>query len=340
MDDFAKIAIEEKEPYFEKAASIKGVTDLIIEKDLWVTWTLKRLFSIPGIKENLTFKGGTSLSKVYNLIERFSEDIDLSVEKKYLGFGDDSDPEKVEGSKNKKAVLQELADKCKEFVQTELLTKLTSSMKTELEGIKDTWKLEVDPDTADGQSLLFHYPTSGKIKKSKYVRKVVKIELGAKSDHWPVEDPEVMPILEEVINGTLDDPVVKIKVLKAERTFWEKATILHVFAHYPEGKSVQERQSRHYYDFFKLLKSDIKGRAEVDINLLDRVTTHKLFYFKAAWARYEDAKKGTLKLIPEKWVSDEMEKDYKAMEEMFYGEKVLWRDIVKEIEEFEKSFNC
>lgn len=163
--------------------------------------------------------------------------------------------------------------------------------------------------------------------------------MGARSDHWPAEEQTIYPFIEEVTPNTLLNSSVSIKTLSAERTFWEKATILHQFAHFPEDKNVPERQSRHYFDFYRLLNSIIKNSAVIDLTLLERVVKHKLIYFTSTWANYETARKGSLTLIPDNRVLKLIENDYEKMAEMFYGEKIQWSEILDTIQQFQYYFN-
>ncbi len=119
----------------------------------------------------------------------------------------------------------------------------------------------------------------------------------------------------------------------------EKATILHKYSHYPNDKNVPERQSRHFFDFYCLLNSVGKTRALENEELLEKVAAHKNIYFKAAWAQYLTAKKGSLRLVPEEKVMKAMEADYKAMRDMFAGDVPSWDTIIKLISAFEKDFN-
>ena len=145
----------------------------------------------------------------------------------------------------------------------------------------------------------------------------MKIELGARSDHWPVSMNKISPYVAEILPAPFNEMEGEVRVLNIERTFWEKATILHKYAHYPDHKTVPERQSRHFFDFYSLLNSDGKIRALANIDLLEKVSGHKNIFFKAAWANYLTAKKGSLKLIPQDKVIKAMAADYKAMSEMF-----------------------
>jgi hypothetical protein len=309
----------------------------IIEKDFWVCWTLKRLFTMKPLDGHLIFKGGTSLSKVFKVIERFSEDIDLSVSKELLGFGGNKDPEEAGSAKQLNKRIEELADACREFVKTKLHPELKTEIKDALNSSKG-WKLEIDPNDGDGQTLLFEYPAAGR-PAGGYVVPVVKIEVGARSDHWPAHQHTVLPYLAEQVPNALAAPDATVKTLDAARTFWEKATILHSFANIPEGKTPAPRQSRHYYDLYKLLQTKHQAEAVADLKLLARVAAHKSIYFRAGWAKYEDAKPGTLKLMPGERLESVMKRDYEQMQEMFFGESPAWKDILAAIKKFETTFN-
>jgi len=336
MDRFIKFSGKDRLFAFRKAEEVTGLSEAIIEKDFWVCWILKELFQLDGIKDNLTFKGGTSLSKVYKVIDRFSEDIDISVERAFLGFKDDRDPANV-GPKQAKRLIEDLGVECQKFVRGDLYNQLESIIKSKLGS--SGWMLEIDEDDNDGQTILFTYPKLT-TKASEYIRPVVKIELGARSDHWPVSMQKISPYVAEILPSPLNEMVAEIRVLNIERTFWEKATILHKYAHYPDEKTVPERQSRHFFDFYCLLNSHGKMKALENIDLLQKVAAHKNLYFKAAWANYLTAKQGSLKLIPQDKVMKAMEADYKAMSEMFPGNVPNWHEIVSLIHLFEKDFNA
>lgn len=335
MDRFLALSNEDKIATFNKAQIEIGLSEDLIEKDFWVCWILKELFLMDTIKDNLTFKGGTSLSKIYKVIERFSEDIDLSIERGFLGFKNDKDPANV-GSKQSKKLIEELGIACQKFVRGDLYKRLESVIKSKLGATG--WKLEIDEDDNDAQTILFSYPKLT-ARASEYIRPIVKIEMGARSDHWPVSKQKIIPYVAEVLPSPLNKMDAEIKVLNIERTFWEKATILHMYAYFPESKTVPERQSRHYYDFYFLLKSEGKTKALANIDLLEKVAAHKNIYFKAGWANYSTAKKGSLKLVPQEKVLKAMESDYKAMSEMLHGEVPKWSDVISAIQSFEKTFN-
>lgn len=338
MNNFIKELSAEKRIYFQQASIDLGLPIQIIEKDFWVCWTLKVLFQLDSISENLTFKGGTSLSKVYNLIKRFSEDIDISVDKEFLGFKDDRNPSNAMSSKKAKLLIKELGQSCQSFVDDILRVELLTEFTKALVDIEEDWSLVIDPDDKDKQTILFYYPRC-EIPISEYVRPAVKIEVGARADHWPVSMKKVEAYVVQSMPELFNSKEVEIRVLNAERTFWEKATILHMYANYPESKQAPERQSRHYYDFYCLLNSEVFTRAVTDLDLLEKVTMHKSLYFKSAWAQYDTAVRGSLKIIPSREILNIMEKDYKAMNEMLFGEIPTWEVILDALKSFEHNFN-
>lgn len=335
MRKFQQLTEKEKILFLQNASNNSGKSELILEKDFWVCWVLEKLFSIPNFKNHLTFKGGTSLSKIYGVIERFSEDIDVSIEKAYLGFINEKYPENL-GSKKRNEVLKELSDACQKFVATELISELQNLFAHEL--LDQNWKIELDPNDSDRQTVLFLYPESSP-SKSGYIRPSVKIEVGARSEHWPVSNQNLKSYLKTALPDSIFENEINVKVLNIERTFWEKATILHMYAHFPVEKSVPIRQSRHYYDFHCLLQSKFKAESEKLTELLERVAKHKSIYFRAGWANYENAKKGSLKLIPSDRVLSELAEDYKKMAEMFFETPPEWPEIIKSIQHFEDKFN-
>jgi Nucleotidyl transferase AbiEii toxin, Type IV TA system len=323
----------ERRLFFEVAASELKMPLEIIEKDYWVVWALGKLFSVPDVKNHLTFKGGTSLSKVFGIIHRFSEDIDLSIEKKFLGS---ADPEKATSGKKRRAILEKLSLACASYVQNELKDALEAAMAKSL-GRPGTWQLSVDDDDPDKQTLQFQYPTT--TPKGGYIRPSVKIELGARSEHWPVNDHKIQSYIKMALKDKIAEPEVVVKALNAERTFWEKATILHQYANLPEDKALPARISRHYYDFFCLLNSNVKDQTVAKQELLERVAVHKSIYFASAWANYETARKGSLKLSPPQRIVAELKRDFGLMKDMFFGPVPDWNDVLNAIEKFEADFN-
>lgn len=339
MDSVANLPATERSLYFEQAAARNGrLSAQLMEKDFWVCWILKRLFGLEEIGGNLTFKGGTSLSKVYQVIERFSEDIDVSIERAFLGFGGDDEPEKGSSGKEQARRIDRLKEACQRFVVDRLYSELQASIAGTLT-TAEGWNLEIDADDPDSQSIRFQFPHAITSGLSPYFAQSVKIELGARSDHFPVETAQIQPYLADTIPDVIDEGIVRLRVLDAERTFWEKATILHANAHREPGKSIDIRHSRHYYDLFQLANHPIGEHAIARLDLLERVVLHKTIYFKSAWARYDKAKPGTLRLVPGDERIRELERDYDDMQPMFFGRIPQFNMILERLKRLEEDIN-
>jgi predicted nucleotidyltransferase component of viral defense system len=336
MNEIHLLSKDERELFFRAATDIKNMPFEIIEKDYWVVWVLERLFSLEKLKPHLTFKGGTSLSKIYGLIDRFSEDIDVSIEREFFGFGAPHGPENAPSKKKQNAIIDNLSKACSTYVQTQMLANLKDAFAAKL-GATEEWQVFADQEDLDAQTLLFEYPS--KTSRTGYIRPLVKIEIGARSEHWPVSEHKVQSYTKEALKEKIHESEVVVRVLNAERTFWEKATILHQYAHLPEDKKLPPRISRHFYDFFRLLNSSIKKKALEEVTLLERVANHKSIYFASGWARYDTARQGTLKLVPPLRALKELQKDYGLMESMFFREVPTWELILKTVGEFENEFN-
>jgi len=271
MDTFACLPAVDRETYFREAAARMGLPPHVIEKDFWVCWTLKRLFSLQCVKENLLFKGGTSLSKVYRLIRRFSEDIDISIRRDSLGFGGERDPANPELSGKAQVRQKEaLAEAAKLKIAQEMLPELQQMIADQALG--QEWTLTEDQSDPDQQSLAFTYPRSDlTLAPIAYLAPSVKIEFGARSDHWPAEIKQVEPYLGEAIPDALQEAKIEVKVMDVRRTFWEKATILHQMAHLPPDKPFPARHSRHYCDVAEMITSKVADQAANNEELLKAV---------------------------------------------------------------------
>ena len=339
MDSVAKSSPRERAQLFQNAEArhVPRMAASIIEKDFWVCWTLHRLFVILKFRPQLIFKGGTSLSKVFKIIDRFSEDVDLSISRRDLGFADDRDPEQAGIGKNEaKRRLEGLVEKCKQTVREHLLPELRKDFTSVLG--PSGWTVELDAE--DPQTIVFTYPPSDLTKALEYVRPAIRLEMGARSDDWPAVEAEITPYAAENFPKVFTSPTCQVRTLTAERTFWEKATILHAECHRPAGKPSSDRRSRHYYDLYCLSRHDIGREALKRLDLLERVVQHKSFFFSSAWANYAAAKPGTFRLVPDAERLDVLRKDYAAMQAMMFGESPKWDSIVDELKQLENRINA
>ena len=179
MDRFFLLTDDRRRALCDEAGRVQGLTTGSVEKDFWVCWILRTLFELPPTGPHLTFKGGTSLSKGWNLIKRFSEDVDVVIDRDFLGFGGCQSPEGATSQRQRARRLDELRIECQRHIRAVLWPTLEARIRDVLPAVS-AWQLEIDPDDVDDQTLLFHYPSV--VAEAGYVRPVVRIELGARSD--------------------------------------------------------------------------------------------------------------------------------------------------------------
>jgi hypothetical protein len=329
---------EERADLVRETAARRGLAPSLIEKDFWVCWTLQKLFVQDEGHPSLLFKGGTSLSKVFKLIERFSEDIDLSLDRHDLGFKDDRDPMNAPSNKRARKLVEELKATAEEHISVHLLPRLRQQFKDVL-GDKRGWSLEIDP--SDAQTVLFAYPrpaSGNEDLPALPVVPAVRLEFGARSDHWPAKNYPVQPYAADEFPDQFTRPACKVKTLEAERTFWEKATLLHMEYHRPKPRV--GRLSRHYYDLAALAGNEgIRDSALSNLELLSHVAEHKRSFYYMAWAKYDEAKPGSLRIVPHEDLHAALQEDYKKMREMFFDEPPQFDQIISVLRELEEEIN-
>jgi hypothetical protein len=334
--DFWQYPASEQLTLFKEATERTHIQPHMVEKDAWACWTLRQLFNLPEAHAHFIFKGGTSLSKVWKVIFRFSEDLDISLSREWLGFTGERDPESASSRKQRSRLLDELTAACVAKLRDQVTPTLHQRFSAALGG--SGWSLTLAPD--DPQTILFAYPSVfGDLPGAGYVRPVVKIECGARSDRWPVAEHEILPYIAEAFPAAFPDAALTVPVLDIERTFWEKATILHAEAHRPSDKPTPERFSRHYADLAALAQHSTGIAAVSRDDLRARVVAHKQVFFPAAWASYETAVPGTLKLIPPETRLTPLAADYRAMEDMFFQKPPTWPEIIAVLTALEVRLN-
>jgi hypothetical protein len=337
MDAFLDFSSDDRREAFRQAEAQLGLRATAIEKDFWVCWTLRELFGLPELGPHFTFKGGTSLSKAWRLIERFSEDIDVVIERDFLGFGGERSPERATSRNKQRERLAALRGACRSLISESLTPVLTARI-GERWPARDDWSLEADPGDPDAQTLLFQYPAV--FPEGAYVRPVVKIELGARSDTEPTETPEIQPYLAEALPQLLGPSRFALRTVAARRTFWEKAMLLHEETYRPADRQRAARLSRHYYDLWCLIRKGVGEQAFNDRALFERVAAHRAFFFRHGWMDYSTLRKGSLRLVPSEDLRPEWQQDYTAMREaIFFGEAPEFTEILGVIGDFERRFN-
>jgi hypothetical protein len=338
MDAFLGLSADDRRAACMEAATRTRLPAVSIEKDFWVCWTLRELFALPEIGPHLTFKGGTSLSKAWQLIERFSEDIDVVIDRDFLGFGGEHSPERAPSRKKQRQWLDELKAASQARIRQSLQPALAARIAEKLRPGTE-WRLDSDPDDPDAQTLLFAYPTV--FGEATYVTPRVKIELGARSDTDPADTPEIEPYLAGAFPDLRASSRFSVRVVAARRTFWEKAMLLHEETYRPSEKRRGERMSRHYYHLFSLIRRGIADEAVADQGLFERVAAHRAVFFRYTWMDYGTLRSGTLRLLPEPAQREAWERDYAAMRDtMFFGEAPAFDEILAVVGEFERQFNA
>jgi hypothetical protein len=323
MDKVACLPAKDRAALFNQTGAVRGLANAIIEKDFWVCWTLKRL-AVLRKKDAppIVFKGGTSLSKAYGAIRRFSEDIDLSFDRAALGYKDERDPENAPSHKKAKVLIEDLVADVQKHIATVLLPQLTEAI-TAVLGTPDkaSWSLLVDGK--DPQSLIFRYPPSlTRIDYAglQYISPRVKLEFGARGDPWPMEQRIIRPYASEEYPDFFETPEVTVDVLALRRTFWEKATALHAEHHRAVDSPTPAYFSRHYYDLAMLADHEDGQAAVNDTELLKAVADHKAVFFRSAWAHYDTARPGTLRLSPNPARLADLRTDYRDMQPMMFDD--------------------
>jgi predicted nucleotidyltransferase component of viral defense system len=341
MDEFACGLPEDRGAFIQEAAARMDLTPMIIEKDFWVCWTLRRLTRYSDLAGHVTFKGGTSLSKAYGIIKRFSEDIDLTIRRDAPGIADTKPPMEDGISSNERGRrIKALKEAGQTYVQAVALPALVQAIEQAL-GTKEGWSVEPDPEDPDKQTLLFHYPRVLTIEKTGthkgYIKPRIKLEYGARGEPEPYETRTIRAYLADQFPGEFADANTDVETLSIERTFWEKITILHAL-HY-NGK-LKEGMSRHYYDVVMLDRAGITASALAAPDLLRRVVRNKSLMFAEKAASYDTAVLGTLRLLPNETVRNLFVHDYAAMEEMFMEQPPGAADLLGTLKALEQRINC
>lgn len=334
MYSIARGSTEERGILFENTAAKKGINAAIVEKDFWVVLTLNYLFKHSPWQKNLAFKGGTSLSKAYGLIERFSEDIDLILDWRLLGY--DKDEPWGNMSRNKlNQFIEEAHQREKEYIRDTITPRLRNDL-TELIGETANVYFYDNPDMQDEYYVCFEYP--GHYQDQSILR-AIRLEIGALASWTPTQMSSFSSYAAEEYPQVFENGRTEVLTTTAERTFWEKVTILHREAMKPANKGVPPRYSRHYYDLYCMSKTPVCDNALAQPELLTRVAEFKERFYYQGWAKYELARIGTVKLLPPEHNIAALRNDYTDMKPMIYGEYPSFDEIMDTISGLEERIN-
>ena len=323
MNRIAFASEKERKAIFTDTSAIKNIPVEMVEKDFWVCWTLERLFSSAPLRKMLRFKGGTSLSKIFSVIQRFSEDIDLILDWRIVS---DEDPMLPRSNNKQNEFNKKVNDHAAFFIANDLKASISTLL-------GDLCTVNCDPNTP--HILQVKYP--GAFPKN-YLIPNIRLEVGPLAA-WVPHDIFPMHSYVAEAHRELELKAIQVPTICAERTFWEKATILHHEHHRPITSVTPSRYSRHYYDLYMMGHSSIKDAALKEVMLLDAVADFKKKFYPRNWARYDLARIGTLRLLPSEKGIKALADDYKAMAGMIFGKYPIWNDILEYLAVLEHEIN-
>ncbi len=312
-----------------------SIIPVIIEKDFWVVWVLKRISRLE-ISKHLCFRGGTSLSKVHGVIDRFSEDIDLGIDRSFFDF-DNKELEQCTTSSQADRVLRNLNRRTRQYLKDELTPTLRKEFSKRL--CENDW--EIDFVHKDRQYwIFFRYPTCLSPEDyggSGYVKPEVKLEILSRTENTPFSSQQCTSYIYQYFPKQFQEGICHINTISLERTFWEKVTMLH--KEFNQDELTTERISRHLYDIYMINKMDNLEEIISNNTLLREVIEHKKVFFRQPTAKYEEIYQGKLKLLPDGNMLDLIKSDYSDMQEMIFGVYPKFDHLITELKTLENKLN-
>jgi len=331
IKEFLSLELEEQQSALSYVAIQKGLPLIVVEKDLWVTILLHILFGKNG-SEGILFKGGTSLSKGFDLIDRFSEDIDVtySIDTLKQHYGNFENPwnyfeDSIKWSNKKlERELLNLKNIGQKYTD-EILLPLVQ------DALKKITNLDFKVVSKDEMTLYIHYPKllGDSEYGSSYVQPVIKVEAGVRSARVPTITRRIDSFFEQILEKS--DPI-DVEILRPDRTFWEKATILHAENSRNEPLRIEKRNhmSRHIYDLVKLYNSEYGKMAIENLELLYDVVNHKSTFYKDNRADYKNATPKNIKIVPTSELNRSFKIDYEDMaRSMIIGNPPTYKELVE-----------
>lgn len=331
MNNYFQLSKEQQQMVLTQAANKTGLPVQAVEKDLWVTVVLQMVFALP-VANHLVFKGGTSLSKVWKVIRRFSEDIDLAIDPSIWGF---------EGDLTKKQI-KRLRKASSIFVRDELCLSLKGVVSET--GMEKWLQVEADPDgEGDGtypEPRMIHVRYKSLFNENlPYLHSEVKLEVGARSLLEPTAKAAVTSVIEDVLPISTTIKQVMIPTALAEKTFLEKTFLLHELFSAQSSREAN-RKSRHLYDLAQIMNTDIASRAIADDDLWNTIHHHRELFTSMSGVDYTPDIRKRIRLLPPDDVIDDWRSDYKDMQSsMIYGEKPTFTELMKKMRELENLFH-
>lgn len=321
---YTDLSADEQREVIQRVQAENRLQLQIIEKDWWVTAVLRALFSLP-YSEHISFKGGTNLSKCWNLIERFSEDADIAIDREYLGFG---------GTLSKTQISDKLRRAACSFVRETLKYDLAEKL-IENGVSADKFKVNVNitpVTTTDPEIIEVEYQSA--FNTLPYIRSKVIIEVSGRSMNEPVVSVGVSSFIDDVFtNAPFAEPKFDVRAVVPERTFLEKVFLLHEEFSKPSGMIRTERMSRHLYDIAQMMDTPIVERALLDENLYKTVIDHRRMFIGLKGFDYSTLLPQTLSIVPQGEIREQWKEDYKVMQEtMIYGDSPSFDELIIKIQ--------
>lgn len=333
-DNWVHLSLVEKQTILANIADEKGIDDNAVEKDFWVSMVLKAIFSLE-CSAGIVFKGGTSLSKGWNLIDRFSEDCDLAIDRSVLGFGKD-----LNGTQRNK-----LRKTSKTFIDNTLVAELEKAL-NEM-GLSGYFLL-VNPKTkeTDKDPVEFFIEYESVLpEKNPYISERVKIEISCRSLTEPFESVSMRSMIEDAYpDESFTEPPFNVPIVLPGKTFLEKTFLLHEEFKRPGGGINVERLTRHIYDIEKMMDRDFAIEAMKNENLNSDIVEHRSKFTAWSGLDYQSHHPTTISFLPPESLSDALKEDYKKLQEGFiYGNSLSYEELIERIavlQERFKSLTC
>lgn len=328
MERIAKLNQDARNTLFEATAREMKVSRTIIEKDFWVCFVLNYLMNESKFKNYLIFKGGTSLSKCYDVIKRFSEDVDLVLKWDALGF-DDREVYKTRSKNQYYKFETTMNEKGAQFIQNEIKKDLKENLASKIKS------MDILSDETDPMVLYVKYPASFD---NQYIPSMVKLEIGPVAAKTPTEEKLVEPYCFKCFHLDNKHPF-KVETVSIARTFWEKLLILYNECNRPMDKKTPKRYSRHFYDVYIIYKSNYFDNIVKNKNLFEEVKTFKSKYYRNSWSNIENASFKDMHIVPCKERLMEISLDYENMKDMIFDNKPSFEEIINGLNDLEKFIN-
>lgn len=329
MNRWFKTSNTDKQAAYNQISSKTGLPAYAIEKDWWVVQTLAILFDLE-IGKHLVFKGGTSLSKAWNLISRFSEDVDLAVDRSFLGFNGELGSSQREKLRRKSKIY--IKDILYSELQKGFQAKGLDNIKTEIE--------ETESSVQDPVNIFIYYPNV--IETPGYIEQRVKIEIGCRSLHEPFENKSVISILDESYpEAGFAQKAIHVPSVLPERTFLEKIFLLHEEFQLPEENRRVERLSRHLYDIYRISHTKYADSALQDSRLYQTIVKHRSVFTSYQDVDYNLHQPQTINFIPPANIISEWKDDYNTMlEQMIHGDSPTFDELIKSLTKLKETINA